>query len=342
MENKVVAQRDITLDVIKGVLIFLVVLAHFAVSKKVGLPIRAWGNAIYAFHMPAFIFISGYLSKRVTAQRTKEIDTLLWPFLVFQVLMLIYSKLTGYGGGGINLFETKYLNWYILALFFWRLIIPYCAKIKHYVAIVFALGIAFFAGYFVDNSILTLYRVFYFFPVFLLGYYVDDLKASVSKLFRFKFVGPAVLIFGSFAIILFSSQSESNWSLIHYAFAPDFNYDGQTSAMIWGGVRIVGYAVSLIMTYSFFSTCVLLSQRLQWIANLGKNSMTVYIVHGFFTLALVPLVIVKCDWIVGSALSLVFAIILCWFLSRKKVVNLFKPLVDLGELSKLLHYSIYK
>ena len=70
--------------------------------------------------------------------------------------------------------------------------------------------------------------------------------------------------------------------------------------------------------------------------------MTVYIVHGFFTLALVPLVIVKCDWIVGSALSLVFAIILCWFLSRKKVVNLFKPLVDLGELSKLLHYSIYK
>lgn len=109
-----------------------------------------------------------------------------------------------------------------------------------------------------------------------------------------------------------------------------------------GGVRIVGYAVSLIMTYAFFSTCILLSQRLQWIANLGRNSMTVYIVHGFFTLALVPLVIAKYDWIVGSVLSLVFAILLCWLLSRQKVVNLFKPLVDLGELSKLLRYSIYK
>lgn len=342
MDNKVVAQRDITLDVIKGVLIFLVVLAHFAVSKKVGLPIRAWGNAIYAFHMPAFIFISGYLSKRVTTQRTKEIDTLLWPFIVFQILMLIYSKLTGFGGGGINLFETKYLNWYILALFFWRLIVPYCDKIKHYVAIVSAFGLAFFAGYFVDNSILTLYRVFYYFPVFLLGYYVEDLKISVTKVFRFKYVGPAVLTIGCLAIILLSLQSEASWSLIHYAFALDFNYNGQTSAMIWGGVRIVGYAVSLLMTYSFFSTCILLSQRLQWIANLGKNSMTVYIVHGFFTLALVPLVIAKYDWIVGSVLSLVFAIILCWLLSRPKIVNLFKPLVDLGEFSKLLHYSIYR
>ena len=341
MENKVVTQRDTTLDVIKGVLIFLVVLAHFAVSKKVGLPIRAWGNAIYAFHMPAFIFISGFLSKRVTSQRTKEIDTLLWPFLVFQVLMLVYSKLTGFGGGGINLFETKYLNWYILALFFWRLIIPYCAKIKHYVSIVTAFGLAFFSGYFVDNSILSLYRVFYFFPVFLLGYYVQDLKVSVSKVFRFKYAGPVILTIGCFAIILISSQSEDNWSLIHYAFAPDFNYDGQSSVMTWGG-KIVGYVVSLIMMYSFFSTCILLSERLQWIANLGKNSMTVYIVHGFFMLALVPLIIAKCNWIVGSILSLIFAFILCWLLSRQKIVTFFKPLVDLGELNKLLNYTIYK
>lgn len=70
--------------------------------------------------------------------------------------------------------------------------------------------------------------------------------------------------------------------------------------------------------------------------------MTVYIVHGFFTLALVPLIIAKCNWIVGSILSLIFAFILCWLLSRQKIVTFFKPLVDLGELNKLLNYTIYK
>ena len=73
MENKVAIARNDSIDIVKGVLIFLVVLAHFAVSKSLALPIRAWGNAIYSFHMPAFIFISGFLSKRVSTQRIKDI-----------------------------------------------------------------------------------------------------------------------------------------------------------------------------------------------------------------------------------------------------------------------------
>ena len=207
MESKVIS-RDISIDIVKGLLIFFVVLSHFATSKSVALPIRAWGNAIYSFHMPAFIFISGYLSKRVFCQRTKEIDLLLWPLLVFQVINLFYTRLTGFGNGSFNLFRPAYLNWYILALFFWRTFLPYLEKIKPYIALAITFVIAFISGFFIDNEVLTLYRVFYFFPVFLIGFYTDDLKKTVKKLFRREYVGAIYFIIVSIIIFVFSLGSE--------------------------------------------------------------------------------------------------------------------------------------
>ena len=59
-------ERDYFFDNIKAVLIFLVVLGHFL------LPIHGEGNVlvlikrlIYVFHMPLFVFVSGYFSKRI-------------------------------------------------------------------------------------------------------------------------------------------------------------------------------------------------------------------------------------------------------------------------------------
>lgn len=336
MESKVVS-RDASIDIVKGLLIFFVVLAHFATSKTVALPIRAWGNAIYSFHMPAFIFISGYLSKRVTCQRTKEVDLLLWPFLVFQVLNLFYTKLTGFGTGSINLFQPAYLNWYILALFFWRTFLPYMDKIKPYIALSVAFVIALISGLFVDNEVLTLYRVFYFFPVFLIGYYTDDLKVTVKKLFRREYIGAICFAIGAILITIISLGSEERWSLIHNAFAPDYGHKSMALAAVAGGVFSI-YNV----TYAFFSTCFCLEKYIEFLESLGKNSMACYITHGFFTLTLVPLLISKCDALAGTLLSVFIAVLLCWALSRERFVSFINPLLDLKAFSKLFKFSIYR
>lgn len=338
MENKVAIARNDSIDIVKGVLIFLVVLAHFAVSKSLALPIRAWGNAIYSFHMPAFIFISGFLSKRVSTQRIKEIDLLLWPFIVFQVLNYIYTRLTGFGVGSLNIFKPAYLNWYILALFFWRTFLPYFDKIKPSIALSIAFILAFVSGFFVDNDTLTLYRVFYFFPVFLIGYYTDDIKASVIKVFKNMYIGLAIFLLGFVLITFLSVQSEDSCSLIHKAFAPDYGYDSIISACVSGG----GYIASLSMTYAFFSFCFILEKHLKFLKSLGKNSMACYITHGFFTLALVPMVISRCDALVGSVLSFLFACILCWLLTREKFVTLLSPLLDFKAFCRLFHVTIYR
>lgn len=55
------ADRDIRFDVLKGLLIILVVLGH---SINIEYLDASWDNAlfhfIYSFHMPLFVFLSGF------------------------------------------------------------------------------------------------------------------------------------------------------------------------------------------------------------------------------------------------------------------------------------------
>lgn len=50
--------RNVSIDTLKGALIFLVVLGHILLGTLDENPLR---YLIYSFHMPAFFFISGYL-----------------------------------------------------------------------------------------------------------------------------------------------------------------------------------------------------------------------------------------------------------------------------------------
>lgn len=59
--------REIKLDNFKGILIFLVVLGHIVGVSKEG--VENIVNYIYSFHMPAFVFISGYFSKNPSIKK---------------------------------------------------------------------------------------------------------------------------------------------------------------------------------------------------------------------------------------------------------------------------------
>ncbi|MBP3851842.1 MAG: acyltransferase family protein, partial [Erysipelotrichaceae bacterium] len=57
-------KRDYYFDNLKAVLIFLVILGHFLLPIETG-PLCILKRWIYSFHMPLFIFVSGYFSKGV-------------------------------------------------------------------------------------------------------------------------------------------------------------------------------------------------------------------------------------------------------------------------------------
>ena len=159
------------IDNIKVVLIFLVVFGHL-IERYIDTSdtLMAIYMFIYIFHMPLFIYISGYLSKNVNKSKKIFLKDLLIPYIF---LNIIWYSLAYIYTGDINLpiIYPGWTLWFLLSLFFWRSSLKYLIKIKYILPISFILGIL--IGLIPNGSILSFSRTIVFLPFFLLGYYTD-------------------------------------------------------------------------------------------------------------------------------------------------------------------------
>ena len=120
-------ERNLKLDNAKGILITLVVIGHML------LPIQGTTRGvtnffymIYAFHMPAFVFISGLLAQRIYTRVPKphfnwrRWCSTLWLYLLFQFI-LFFSEIPAYGRTTRfpDFLHTSGAPWYLLALLLW-------------------------------------------------------------------------------------------------------------------------------------------------------------------------------------------------------------------------------
>ena len=78
--------RNAYLDNVKVVLLFLVVFAHILERF---LEVKLYNSLyviIYSFHMPLFIFISGYLSKNTDRCRQNAFSDFFIPYIIFNTI----------------------------------------------------------------------------------------------------------------------------------------------------------------------------------------------------------------------------------------------------------------
>lgn len=81
--------RDIKIDNIKGMLILLVVLGHM-LETELGYGMnKSLYVVLYSFHMPLFVYTTGYFAKFNPGRLVKN---LLYPYVVFQTLYLLFEK----------------------------------------------------------------------------------------------------------------------------------------------------------------------------------------------------------------------------------------------------------
>lgn len=112
-------------DNMKAILIFLVVLGHFllSISKKDSM-VLGLGYYIYLFHMPAFVFVSGFFSKRYInkLKATGEIEVnKIAGYLCLYVILNLMIWLVSFIFHGTSLFSIDLLRmegapWYLLAM----------------------------------------------------------------------------------------------------------------------------------------------------------------------------------------------------------------------------------
>lgn len=152
-------------------------------------------KGIYAFHMPLFVLISGYFTKKqpLATQFIKSLR-LLRLFIIFQIIDIFirYIVMREAFSLGQCLYPCFAL-WYLLCLFYWRIllsIIPQKWNPKWVITISFLISIA--VGFTKINGFMGLHRFFSFMPYFMIGHYYG---AKLLQLVDNKAVTPPLCVY---------------------------------------------------------------------------------------------------------------------------------------------------
>ena len=133
---------------------------------------------IFSFHMPAFIFVSGYFAK----VEPKKILSRIFPlYIVFQLLRFLLDFILDSIMWGhpvkidMQFFTPRWTLWYLMAMIIYQLLLPvFDTKNKRhrvaYLLLSMVLGIV--IGYNPDTeNFMAMSRIMNFLPFFLAGYY---------------------------------------------------------------------------------------------------------------------------------------------------------------------------
>ncbi len=268
-------QRDYLFDNYKAMLIVLVVVGHFielAPDENIVLRVLKW--AIFSFHMPAFVFISGYFSKKQTTV-WELIQKLGVPYLAFEVLYYLLYVLVIHKETELYLFYPKFSLWYLMALFVWKLITPWVKKIPGHLVIALALGLWVGCSG-IDDNFLTIPRMLVFYPFFLLGVHFE--RRWITKLRTHVSEKNAYMMFVFTGMLLAVMALGYGLSAKVFYGRYDYNYLQEDTAE---GIliRLVCYGISFTVTMLFL---IVLPETKCRISDIGSRTMPIYLFHGLF------------------------------------------------------------
>ena len=272
-------------DNLKVLLIFLVVFGHMLeiITSRLG------GMAytfIYMFHMPLFVFCTGYFSKY---NPKKILAKLVVPFLAFQFLYSVFGIfILGNYGIAIQFTTPFWMLWFLFSLIIWMLFLPIIDRFTNNkrqalitVSVSFVLGIL--AGF--DDTMgyyMSLQRTFYFLPFFVSGF---CMRKWVSAEVLLKVLGKWYVraVFGILAVgILAFVFLFNDFIYIRWLWAA-FSYERLAHAGYTFVVRIVLYLVAVVISAGVM--CFTPREKLV-VSYIGERTLQVFLLHGFIVLFL--------------------------------------------------------
>ncbi|TWH00705.1 fucose 4-O-acetylase-like acetyltransferase [Nocardioides sp. J9] len=270
------AVRDPWLDNAKMGLIVLVVVGHTWALLPTDDTV-AWHlyDFVYLWHMPAFIFLSGYLSRGFAyhpARMWKLVTDLLVPYVLFEGALGLFRLHVGGEDLQDLWLDPHFPMWYLLALAAWRLATPLLRPLPG--AVLVAVGIS-LAGGFVQGAwteYLDLPRILGFLPFFVLG-----LKATPESLEWLRGRFPALLGVVAFGIVAVLAVDLDRWASTEYLYYRPFDVvgdDGGEAVLARLGVLALG----LVGTFAWLT---LVPRVSGWFTRMGAATMIVYLFHGF-------------------------------------------------------------
>ncbi|MFF6982736.1 acyltransferase family protein [Streptomyces sp. NPDC008343] len=270
-------QRDAFFDNAKYAAIVLVAVGHAWEPLRDGSrTVSALYMLVYAFHMPAFIVISGYFSRSFDGrpqQLRRLVTGLVVPYVVFETAYTLFTRWTDQEPDRpISLLDPLYLTWFLASLFLWRLSAPLWRRVRMPLPLALAVAMLATLSPSIGND-LDLQRTLQFLPYFVLGLL---LRPEHFRMVRRRAVRiAAVPVFAGAFVVAY-------WAVPRMAGAWFYHRDSaeELGAPQWYGAVMtpVLFACSLVLVACFLA-CV--PGRRMWCTVLGVGTLYGYLLHGF-------------------------------------------------------------
>lgn len=268
-------QRDPFLDNAKYLTILLVAIGHVwdplrDDSRMAG----ALYFVLYAFHMPAFIIVSGYLSRSFEGkprQIKRLVTGVLVPYVVFQTVYTFFMRWASDNPDReFHYQEPGFALWFLVALFLWRLTTPLWKSLRWPVPVALAIAVAAGVTPSISND-LNLMRIAAFLPYFVLGLQLRPEHFQIVTRRRFRMLALPVfagaLLFAYWAV----PRMSKGWFLHDKA-----SQDLGAPAWVGGVMTLAVFGCGLVLTAAFLA---LVPRRNMWFTSLGAGTLYAYLLH---------------------------------------------------------------
>lgn len=260
-------------DNVKGILILLVVAAHFMPCQdEIS---EAVYNGIYLFHMPLFIFISGLFHNNEKI-RERFLSLFIIGFFYNAVLIVVDNILFG-KEQDFYLFKATKIPWFVLTVAMCALLTYLFRDCSKNMILIVAVFLGCVACY---DSLLMNYmavaKLVSWYPFYYLGYILDskNIEKTLKSKHVFRRLGGGILI-TYVLIILFVRNGYINISKDAFLYGGTSVYPSQSA--IWMIAKIVYYAAAIIISLSLLS--IVPSNKVWGLTVSGRRTMQIYFWH---------------------------------------------------------------
>lgn len=265
--------RDPWYDNAKMALVTLVVVGHSWTLLPHTVVNDHLYDFLYAWHVPAFVFVTGYLSRSFawTSPRMWGLfKGVVVPYVVFELALALFRIYVG-GEELSGLFQDPHWPmWYLSALFFWRLLTPVFKPM--WGGLVVAVVISLVAGLRAGDT-LDMARVLGLLPFFVMG-----LKATPERLELLRRrpvrVAAAGVMVGIFVLTTWTDTwAQTEW--LYYRSTYGELDVSDTRAFV---TRAALLAIGTLGAWAFLA---LVPRAGGWFTRMGAWTLVVYLFHGF-------------------------------------------------------------